>query len=130
MLPELRQKANTPGGRKIVGRLKELLGVPGDSKPRSLDPELVNQQVEMGGYTLSHAAGYGMLYQLTGEKRYAKLGRRAFELGLDGIRDRDDRYSFREPKGALRAGPSLGWYAVGYDLCYDGWEEDFRRRVA
>ena len=29
-----------------------------------------------------------------------------------------------------RAGPSLGWTAVGYDLCYDGWDDDFRRRVA
>jgi len=29
----------------------------------------------------------------------------------------------------LRAGPVLGWTAIGYDLCYDGWDEDFRKKV-
>ena len=47
---------------------------------------------------------------------------------------REARYSWREPGGALRAGPSLGWYAVGYDLCYDGWDlatrEKFGRAIA
>jgi len=46
------------------------------------------------------------------------------------VRDRDDRYSFRQPGGALRCGPSIGAYAIGYDLCYDGWDEADRKRVA
>ena len=75
-----------------------------------------------GVYTFSHAAGYGLLYQLTGDKKYAQFGKQCFEKALAGVRDRDDRYSFRKPGGALRAGPTLGWYAVGYDLCCDGWE--------
>jgi hypothetical protein len=81
-------------------------------------------------YTLWHAAGYGMLWQLTGQREYAGLGRQCVEKALEGQRDRDNRYSFVEPHGALRAGPSLGAIAMGYDLCADGWDENFRRRVA
>jgi hypothetical protein len=86
----------------------------------------------VGTYSISHAAGFGLLYHLTGEKKHADLGRECFEWAFDGVRDRDReaRYSFKNPGGALRAGPSLGWYAVGYDLCYDGWDEPFRRRAA
>ena len=79
---------------------------------------------------MSHAAGFGMLYQLTGDKKYAGLGRQCVELAFRGQRDRDDRYSFRAPGGQLRAGPSLGMYALAYDLCYDGWDQGFRREVA
>ena len=71
---------------------------------------------------------------LTGEKKYAEFGRQCFEKSLAGQRDRDDRYSFMGPGGPLRAGPSLGWHAVGYDLCYDGWDaatrEKFGRAIA
>ena len=78
----------------------------------------------------AHAAGFGLLYQLTGEKKYADLGRECTQKALDGQRDRDDRYSFRVPGGALRAGPSIGMVAMGYDLCYDGWDDAFRQTVA
>jgi hypothetical protein len=71
-----------------------------------------------------------MLYQLSGEKKYADLGRQSVEKALEGVRDRDDRYSFRKPGGALRAGPSIGAIAMAYDLCYGGWDEDFRKKVA
>ena len=81
-------------------------------------------------YTLWHGAGYGMLYQLTGEKKYADLGKECVEKALAGQRDRDDRYSWAKPGGALRAGPSLGAIAMAYDLGYDGWDEDFRKKVA
>ena len=83
----------------------------------------------LGTFTMSHAAGYGLLYQLTGEKKFAELGQQAMQKSLDGVRDRDDRYSFRKPGGALRCGPSLGWTALGYDLCYDGWSPEFRQKV-
>ena len=89
-----------------------------------------NTELPLGAFTISHAAGYGLLYQLTGEKKFADLGKEAMQKALAGIRDRDDRYSFRKPGGALRCGPSLGWTALGYDLCYDGWDADFRRKVA
>jgi hypothetical protein len=85
-----------------------------------------------GAYTISHAAGFGLLYQITGDKKYADLGRQCFEWAFDGVRDRDDkgRYGWKGSSGALRAGPTIGWYAVGYDLCSDGWEPAFREKVA
>lgn len=133
-LPEIKRRAATPEGREIVARLKATLGG-GEEMPKHFSKatkayDTSKERLPEGAYTVSHAAGFGMLYQLTGDKKYADLGRQCFELALAGQRDRDDRYSFRAPGGQLRAGPSLGLYALGYDLCYDGWPEDFRRKVA
>ncbi len=143
-LPALRAKAKTPEGKAILKRLGVLL----DGKEGKTMTTLFSKATHayMGGgykstsvdtpgvYTISHAAGYGLLYQLTGEKKYAEFGRRCFEKSLAGVRDRDDRYSFIGPGGPLRAGPSLGWHALGYDLCYDGWDaatrEKFGRAIA
>ena len=82
-----------------------------------------------GALTIGHAAGHGLLYQITGDKRHAELGRECIERFLEGVRDRDPRYAFRRPGGALRAGPTLGWLAVGYDLCRDGWDAAARERI-
>ncbi len=135
-LPELRRRAETPAGKAMVTRLKHLLGG-GESMPKHFnDNPSVGQNAQgpkelpEGAYTHSHVAGFGMLYQLTGDKKYADLGRQCMEKAFEGVLDRDERYGWEKPGGALRAGPSLGWYAVGYDLCYDGWLDDFRRKVA
>ena len=139
-LPRLRQRAETPEGKAIVRRLRLLLnGGDGESMPTQYNPNRGKQSRDGSGasanapagmYTISHAAGFGLLYQLTGEKKYADLGRQCMQKAFDEYRDRDNRYSFRYPYGALRAGPSLGWTAAGYDLCYDGWDDDFRKKVA
>jgi len=143
-LPALRKKAQTPEGQAILRRLRYLFdGKDGETMTTvfskathaymggGFDNSTINTP---GVYTFSHAAGYGLLYQLTGEKKYAEFGKQCFEKALAGVRDRDDRYSFRQPGGPLRAGPVLGWYAVGYDLCYDGWDartrEKFGRAIA
>lgn len=134
-LPSLRKRAATGEGKKIISRLKVLLGG-GQTMPAAKSPltEAYGGKVKLpeGAYSISHAAGFGLLYQLTGRKKYADLGKRCFEWAWKGVRDRDPRgrYSWKWPGGALRAGPSLGWYAAGYDLCYDGWDEAFRRKVA
>lgn len=131
-IPALRARARTPEGQAILSRLKVLLGG-GLAMPEHMrTTETGKVDLPIGAYTMSHAAGFGLLYQITGEQRYADLGQECFEWALAGIRDRDtnSRYSFKEPNGALRAGPSLGWYAVGYDLCYNGWDESFRRKIA
>lgn len=101
-----------------------------DDNVKTPTPEAKKGELPPGSYTLWHGAGYGMLYQLTGEQKYADLGAKAVEMALNGQRDRDDRYSFRKPGGALRAGPSVGAIAMAYDLCYDGWKPDFRQKVA
>jgi hypothetical protein len=133
-LPALRKKAQTPEGKAILKRLRQLL----DGKDGRTMTTLFNSPEKRldgpGAYTMGHAAGYGLLYQLTGDRKYAEFGRQCFEKALAGVRDRDWRYSFRKPGGPLRAGPSVGWYAVGYDLCYDGWDaatrEKFGRAIA
>ncbi|MFP4053912.1 MAG: hypothetical protein ACLFV7_08630, partial [Phycisphaerae bacterium] len=139
-LAALRAKANTPAGQAILKRLRYLLdGKNGTTMTDVFSPakkaytkgkyrQLVYDKP--GVYTMSHAMGYGLLYQLTGEKKYADFGRQCFEKAFEGVRDRDDRYSWKDPGGALRAGPSVGYYAFGYDLCYDGWDPAFRKKVA
>jgi hypothetical protein len=138
-LPWLKARAQTPEGEAIIKRLRVLLnGSDGESMPTAMrkpDPPFGDKSTPIeqpiGCLTLSHPFGFGMLYQLTGEQKYADLAKQCMQLMLDGYRDRDGkaRYSFRQPTGALRAGPSLGWAAVGYDLCYDGWDAEFRKKV-
>ncbi len=136
--PRCARKMKTPEGQAILARLKQTLGG-GEAMPtakRAADAPFgdKSQPIEqpLGAYSIGHAAGFGLLYQLTGEKKYADLGRECFEWAFAGVRDSDGkgRYGWKGSSGALRAGPSLGWYAVGYDLCYDGWDEDFRKKVA
>lgn len=133
-LPELRRKAGTPEGQAILKRLRFLLdGQQGETMTKHVNParsglEKSPPVIPDGTLTIGHASGYGLLYQLTGEQKYADFGRLCFERALEGVRDRDSRYSFRRPQGALRGGPSLGWMAVGYDLCYNGWDQSTRER--
>lgn len=139
-LPDLRARAATPEGQAILKRLRvQLNGGDGRSLPRELGTTRRPDRDGSGPLagrpdgevlTFSHPAGYGFLYQMTGDRHYADLGRQAMEKMLEGHRGRDLRYSFRQPYGALRSGPVLGWVALGYDLCYDGWEPAFREKIA
>jgi len=138
-LPALQAKMNTQEGMTMLKRLRFLLdGANGEGMPSQFNDakeayskgNKKNLVVEKSGiYSFGHVAGYGLLYQLTGEKKYADLGRQCFELALAGQRDRDDRYSWVKPGGPLRAGVVLGWMAVGYDFCYNGWDTATRRRL-
>jgi hypothetical protein len=140
-LPKLKERAKSPEGQAILKRLRFLLdGANGEGMPSEFNPNKGKQPDGSGKfnetapegktYTMFHGAGFGLLWQLTGDKKYADLGRKCVELSLDGTRDRDNRYAFRFPGGALRCGPSLGAVAMAYDLCYDGWDADFRKQVA
>ncbi len=138
-LDEIREKAKTPVGQQIVTRLRyQLNSGDGRSLPERTQPlrETLDNAGPLVGepvgsvFTLWHGAGYGMLYQLTGDPHYAALGKTSVDMMLSGVRDRDARYSFRDPKGALRAGPSLAAMAMAYDLCYDGWDPAFRKKIA
>lgn len=138
-LKELRARAGTPEGKAILARLRQLLnGGDGESMPTAMrkpDPPFGDKsepiEQPIGALSFSHPGGFGFLYQVTGDKKYADLAQQCMRLMLDGYRDRDAkaRYSFRQPTGALRAGPSLGWAVLGYDLCYDAWDPAFRKEV-
>jgi hypothetical protein len=124
-LPELKKRAATPEGQAIVRRLRFLLdGANGDTPPKK------GGEKQVGAFTIGHAAGYGLLYHLTGEKKYAELGLGCFDRMIQGERDRDTRYSFSGPNGELRSGSSWAVAALGYDLCYNGWSEADRVRIA
>jgi hypothetical protein len=182
-VPELRARAETPEGRAIVARLRRLLGG-GEKLPERYNEHFpVNisargpAELPPGSFTMSHAAGYGMLYQLTGQKKYAELARQCLEMTFDADRysvtyaqikaeraevspklfnyeerlakegkrvtaaelaqkvlhygqpDRDERYTWTTPGAKLRIGPMMLAVAMAYDLCYDGWDDAFRRRV-
>ncbi|MEI7833056.1 MAG: hypothetical protein WCJ56_07665 [bacterium] len=132
-VPALRKMAVTPEGQALIKRLKAQLGG-GEAMPTSVNKATAAYQggskLPLGTYTIGHAAGFGMLYQLTGEQKYADLAKESFEWALKGIRDKDDRYSWVKPGGALRVGPVLGWYALAYDLAYDGWDDVTRLKFA
>ena len=126
-LPALKQRAQTPEGKSMIARLRFLLdGANGDTPAKPA----ARGEREVGAFTIGHAAGYGLLFQLTGEKKYAELGLGCFERMLKAERDRDERYSFAGPNGELRSGSSWAVAALGYDLCYDGWAEADRARIA
>lgn len=134
-LPELRRRAATPEGQVIIKRLRELLdGKDGETMTTLLNPAKKGYEGKFkggpGAYSISHAAGYAFLYQLTGDKKYAEFARQCVELAFNGQRDFDDRYSWAVSSGELRAGPSIAWYAAAYDLGYDAWPEDFRVKFA
>jgi len=139
-LPRLRSLADTPQGQSLIERLRRCLnGSDGNTMPNVYNPEVgpvdsdgagdFHKTAPLGTYTFSHIVGYGFLYQLTGDEHYAQLGYQCFEKACEGYRDRDRRYAFKAPYGALRAGPVIGWTAIGYDLCYDGWNEEQRKQV-
>ncbi|WP_439630381.1 hypothetical protein [Gemmata sp.] len=115
-VPALRKRAETPEGKAIVARTKALLG--GAERVRDDD-----------AYTLWDGAAFGFLYTLTGEKKYADLGRASVDLALAGKTDRDKRYGVNPPDEPMRAGPSLYAIALAYDLCYGGWDEAYRLKI-
>ena len=130
-LPKLRERAKTKEGQAIIARLKTLLGEGGGGLGLDLDDlDAEEDDAKAKPHTISHVAGYGFLHLITGQKEYADKARQRMEDSMKGIPDDDKRYSWKAPNGALRAGPSLGWHAVGYDLAYEGWSPAFRKKVA
>ncbi|MCH8539648.1 MAG: hypothetical protein LAT58_02640 [Opitutales bacterium] len=134
-VPALREKAETPEGRAIVERLRELLGEDGEAMTERFNEREPHNHFRgpehpIGTFTMWHGAGFGLLYQLTGEEKYADLAREAVQLAFEGKMDRDNRYSWVAPGTGLRAGTILGGIALAYDLCYHAWPEDFRQEVA
>ena len=80
-LPELRERAKTPEGQAILKRLRETLnGGDGESMPENLGMQGQASKDGSGEfaqdpagkvYSISHVAGYGFLYQITGGQRFS-----------------------------------------------------------
>ncbi len=134
-LPALRQRAQTPEGKAIIERLRVLLGNNGEALPTqfSAEPPHNHRKTKAappGTFTTWHAAGFGFLYQLTGDKKYADLAKGCVEFMLAGKNDVDNRYSWWKPGADMRCGSVLGAMAYAYDFCYDAWPEEFRKKIA
>ncbi|MFP4140350.1 MAG: hypothetical protein ACLFVY_07270 [Phycisphaerae bacterium] len=132
-LRALRARMKTPQGKAILARLRKTLG--GENMPTHFSRAKRaygdgGGNLPMGAYTLWHGMGFGFLYQLTGEQKYADLAKRCVDKALDGTRDRDQRYAWVRPGGKLRAGSSYAAIAMAYDLCYDAWDKDYRTKLA
>jgi len=132
---ELRKKSQTPAGKAMIARLKYLLGG-GEAMPTEFNNNKpVNigakgpKELSPGAFTVNHAAGFGLLYQLTGDKRYAELSRECLDKVFAGQVDRDERYSWKAPGTGFRLSGVHQGVALAYDLCYDAWPESYRRKV-
>ena len=134
-VPALRARLKTPEGQAIIERLRNLLGKNGEgitdnfntTPPHNHNKSPKDQPLDT--FTSWHAAGFGFLYQLTGESRYADLAKECVQLMLDGAIDRDNRYSWFRPGTTMRASNVLGAMAYAYDFCYHAWPKDFVKRL-
>jgi hypothetical protein len=81
-IPELRKRAETPEGRAIVERLKFLLGSTDACPRKKIDAH--HHRKAFDSWTLGHAMGYGLLYHLTGEKKYIAMSKEAMEIAYSG----------------------------------------------
>ena len=133
-IPALRKKAGTPDGKAIIARLKIILGG-GEAMPTVFSKESPvntggkNITYPPGAFTVSHGAGFGMLYQLTGDKKYADLARQCVEKLFEGQVDTDTRYNLLTPGTGFRLGAVYQGIVLAYDLCYEAWPADYRESL-
>jgi len=118
-LPMLKAKAATTEGAAMIAQLKAALG--GGEALRT----------DLSGFTLWDGFGFGLLYQLTGQQKYADACQQATQLVLNGTPDMNKEYNWPAPSGYMdTAGGTMTSVAMAYDVCYGGWSDDFRKMVA
>jgi hypothetical protein len=102
-LPAIKRRLETPEGKAIMARFMQQL-------PQQHASNSKNQPF--------FPAGYGLAYQLTGDKAYADKAKDILGdmLGLAGAQD-------------IHYGPIAQSMAVTLDFCYDAWDEKFRQTV-
>jgi len=94
-LPDLRKKAQTPFGKAAVEKI-QAQGTP---------------------------MAMGFMYQLTGDKQWAKRAEADAELYLNGTKPGGDPFVPKKPLWA-----QLEQLAMVYDLCYDALSDDYKAR--
>jgi len=108
-MPALKNRMATPEGKVILERIVRLAAAQGARVPGP------------GKLAPYPAAGLGVAYQLTGDKKYADQARHQIEAvmgqGRSGLRQ------------DIHFGPHALGSAVAYDCCYDAWEPAFRAKV-
>jgi hypothetical protein len=115
-LPALKERADTPQGRKIIAYMRKLLALDRGGFGWTGCYERCAPAYVEGAW----AAGHGFLYVLTGEKAQAARAKRITELAL-----RRNSGEWGSWGNAFRK----AYAAIAYDLCCDAWDDDFRREV-
>ena len=102
-LPELKKRMETPQGKAIMARFFA---------------SLPKQHAGRGKNAPFFPAGYGLAYQLTGDKTHAEKAKEILSgmLNVGGSQD-------------IHFGPEAQSIAVTLDLCYDAWDAQFRQKV-
>lgn len=113
-LAELRRRAKTPAGQKIIAELKDML-----ERARKYGYGYRYPQAE---HTMGPmwAAGWGLLYQLTGEQQYAEIAAEQFGGPM---------YNSYYYGGWWIHPYALMGTAASYDLCKDAWTPEKRELV-
>ncbi len=113
-LAQLRRRANTPQGQKIIAELKDML-----ERARKYGYGYRYPQAE---HTMGPmwAAGWGLLYQLTGEKQYADIAAEQFGGPM---------YNSYYYGGWWIHPYAIMGTAASYDLCKDAWTPEKREVV-
>jgi hypothetical protein len=121
----LQAKAATPEGQAILSRLAARVAADAPTDGG-------------GGEALYHgfrAAGYGLLYQLTGEASHAATARTLVDETIGDVYPFASQDDGMQPlwggsyKMIYRTDPAVG-VALAYDLCYDAWDATYRESIA
>jgi hypothetical protein len=112
-IPKLRERAQTPEGRPIVARLRELLPQDRGGFKWQRDGAAAWPYTEGAA-----ATGHALQFILTGEQAAAG---RAKALTRLAIRRNDGEW------GGWGIALRVAQAALAYDLCHDAWDESFRR---
>jgi len=129
-IPQLRAAAQTDRGKEVIQGLLNLVHEGTKVGP----PPLQNygaapRPFDMGGAYESSA--YAVLYQITGEGRYADLSRQAIERYY--LPEYAENYKLTYSADQWMYGYPLNIAVaelMSYDLCYDAWTPEFRKQVA
>ena len=76
---------------------------------------------------MTDGIGLGIRYQLTGDRKYADEARAFVERRMAG--DGAEEPTLDSRHGTLKFGWRYEQVGVTYDLCYDAWPADFRKKV-
>ena len=113
-VPVLRKRAETPEGKAIMERFRQVIDYTAHSPEPGQGP---NSRFKVDSWP---GIGFGFAYQMTGEQKYA-----------DRARDLIDAKFFkRRPIHGqdIHHGPQAMGLALTFDLCCDGWAAEFRQK--
>ena len=123
-LPALREKLKTPFGKAYLAKARAATAKPAKApakpaKPAGRDED--DDEPQEAADDSRDIVSLGMLYQLTGEKRYADEARKV----VQGYGNDLQHHGF----GTGGVGHRLVALVMTWDLCHDAWPAEFRKKL-